>query len=234
MSNNDEEIISGEIYDEKTGEKVAKGVAFKDFLRFLVKTSAPMNRLVKLIIYLSPLLLLIAFLVCGGCIHTGLGVNNINGWQAFYPLLILIPVPRETFVAIKTKQWSRIPILFIVLSIYLFIGMWLGIWHPTWVMLFAAPIYYQGAKFIERYFDYEALGRELAFDSYGDEEVSAGEYFCGDEDASDTEIGESYVAEIGIEGVSHPEYYFDFEEYGRMYAANTTSDFTSGGFVEAL
>lgn len=87
---------------------------------------------------------------------------------------------------------------------------------------------------IERYFDYEALGRELAFDSYGDEEVSAGEYFCGDEDASDTEIGEAYVAEIGIEGVSHPEYYFDFEEYGRMYAANTTSDFTSGGFVEAL
>ncbi len=51
MSNNDEEIISGEIYDEKTGEKVGKGAAFKDFLRFLVKTSAPMNRLVKLIIY---------------------------------------------------------------------------------------------------------------------------------------------------------------------------------------
>lgn len=90
-----------------------------------------------------------------------------------------------------------------------------------------------GADEIERYFDYEALGRELSFDNYGeDDEMSAGEYFCGDEDASDTEIGEAYVADIGIEGVANPENYFDFEEFGRQNGFDCT--FTKDGLVEQI
>lgn len=80
-----------------------------------------------------------------------------------------------------------------------------------------------GADNLETYFDYEALGRELNFETYEttdpetdeDIDVSAGEYWCGDENASDYDIGEAYVEQIGFEGISHPEYYFDYEAYGR-------------------
>lgn len=90
-----------------------------------------------------------------------------------------------------------------------------------------------GTDAVERYFDYEALGRDLNLDSYGeDNELSAGEYFCGDEDASDTEIGETYVEDIGIEGVVNPENYFDYEYFGRDNAYNCT--FTKDGLVEEV
>lgn len=86
---------------------------------------------------------------------------------------------------------------------------------------------------IEEFFDFEQLGRELSFDSYGEDyEMNAGEYFCGDEDASDTEIGETYVADVGIENVANPEYYFDYEEYGRRLALESDSMFTKDGYVE--
>ena len=75
---------------------------------------------------------------------------------------------------------------------------------------------------IEDYFDYEALGRDLSFDSYESEdedgneiEVSAGEYFCGDEGASDYDIGEAFVNDVGFDGVGNIESYFDFHKYGR-------------------
>ena len=77
---------------------------------------------------------------------------------------------------------------------------------------------------LEIYFDYEKLGRDLSFDSYESDEqdedgdyieISAGEYWCGDENATDEEIGEAFVDEVGIAGVSHPDYYFDYEAYGR-------------------
>jgi antirestriction protein len=86
---------------------------------------------------------------------------------------------------------------------------------------------------IERFFDYEALGRELNFDNYGeDDEETAGEYWCGDEDASDTEIGEAYVEDVGIAGVANPENYFDYEEFGRDNAFDGM--FTKDGFVEDI
>ena len=84
-----------------------------------------------------------------------------------------------------------------------------------------------------KYFDYEALGRKLDLRSWGeDDEQTAGEYWCGDEDASETEIGESYVEEVGFDGVDNVEDYFNFEKYGRDESAYGT--FTSGGFVEEL
>lgn len=90
-----------------------------------------------------------------------------------------------------------------------------------------------GIDTIERFFDYEALGRELNFDNYGeDDEETAGEYWCGDEDASDTEIGEAYVENVGIAGVANPENYFDYEEFGRDNASDGM--FTKDGFVEDI
>lgn len=98
--------------------------------------------------------------------------------------------------------------------------------------------YYDGVENLsmddlESYFDYAALGRDLGFDSYGDDgEMSAGEYWCGDEDASDSEIGEAYVEAVGIEGVANPENYFDYDEFGRVMAQGGT--FTKDGFVEEI
>ena len=86
---------------------------------------------------------------------------------------------------------------------------------------------------IEKYFDYEALGRELDFNTYGENnDLSAGEYWCGDEDVSDTEIGEAYVDDLGIEGVANPENYFDYESFGRENAYDCT--FTKDGLVEQV
>ena len=91
---------------------------------------------------------------------------------------------------------------------------------------------------LETYFDYEALGRDLSFDSYESEDedgneitVNAGEYFCGDEGASDYDIGQAFVEEVGLDGVSNAENYFDYDMFGRDFSY---SDFTltSNGVVE--
>ena len=71
---------------------------------------------------------------------------------------------------------------------------------------------------IEDYFDYEQFGRDLSFEHYEDDEgneMTAGEYWCGDENASDYDIGEAYVDEVGFAGVANPESYFDYSKYGR-------------------
>lgn len=87
-----------------------------------------------------------------------------------------------------------------------------------------------GRNTLETYFDYDAFGRDLGFESWenpdydpddpdSEEYISAGEYICGDEYASDQEIGETYVYDIlgGIEelGKDTLEDYFDYEAYGR-------------------
>lgn len=94
---------------------------------------------------------------------------------------------------------------------------------------------------IENYFDYEALGRDLDFDSYETEDdegntvwVTAGEYFCGDEDASDYEIGETFVDEVGLDGVGNADGYFDFERYGRDISFEADGGFSSNGWIERI
>lgn len=70
----------------------------------------------------------------------------------------------------------------------------------------------------EMYFDYDALGRDVRLEYYQAEEddpETAGEYWCGDENASDEEIGEAVVGDLGFDGISNQEYYFDHEAYGR-------------------
>lgn len=75
-----------------------------------------------------------------------------------------------------------------------------------------------GKDTLENYFDYEALGRDLSFDTYDDDEgneLTAGEYWCGDENASDEEIGEACVDNVGFDGVSNSDNYFDYTAFGR-------------------
>jgi antirestriction protein len=72
----------------------------------------------------------------------------------------------------------------------------------------------------ESYFDYEAFGRDVRLEYYQDGDdmpETAGEYWCGDEDASDEEIGEAIVDDLGWEGVGkeNMERYFDYEKFGR-------------------
>lgn len=88
---------------------------------------------------------------------------------------------------------------------------------------------------LERYFDFDMFGRDLSFDEYeGDdgEYVSAGEYWCGDENASDYDIGVSCVEQLGgTEGISNPDNYFDYEAFGRDLTFEGFT-FTSDGCIE--
>ena len=94
-----------------------------------------------------------------------------------------------------------------------------------------------GADAIERYFDYEKLGRDLSFDTYEDdngEEISAEEYWCGDETASDYDIGVEYVNAVGFDGVNDPEGYFDYDAFARDLRFEGHFLETDSGIVEIL
>lgn len=72
---------------------------------------------------------------------------------------------------------------------------------------------------VENYFDYESYGRDIRLEYYpvdaGDPET-AGEYWCGDEGASDEEIGRAVVDDLGWDGVGKEtqKLYFDYEAFG--------------------
>lgn len=71
---------------------------------------------------------------------------------------------------------------------------------------------------LERYFDYESFGRDIRLDYYASEEgdpETAGEYWCGDELATDEEIGEAVVSELGMDGIKNKDVYFDEVAFGR-------------------
>lgn len=83
----------------------------------------------------------------------------------------------------------------------------------------------------QTYFDYSSYGRTVRLEYYQEDEDSpetAGEYWCGDEHASDEEIGEAVVDQLGWEGVGEEnmELYFDVEEFGRVIVLE-------GNFVES-
>ena len=69
----------------------------------------------------------------------------------------------------------------------------------------------------EDHADLEEIGRELDENTYyvSDADVTAGYFWCGDDNASDEEIGEEIVSQLGFDGIANPEYYFDYEAYGR-------------------
>lgn len=84
------------------------------------------------------------------------------------------------------------------------------------------------------YFDYESFGRDVRIEFYNEEELeeTAGEYWCGDENATDSEIGEAVINECGLESVSNIEYYFDYEEYGRTVFIEGDYIYSDNGIVD--
>lgn len=90
---------------------------------------------------------------------------------------------------------------------------------------------------IEEYFDYEAYGRDIRIEYYpenaGDPET-AEEYWCGDERASDEEIGRAVVNQLGWESVSREnlERYFDYEAFGSDLQMDLTFVQTDDGIFE--
>ena len=90
---------------------------------------------------------------------------------------------------------------------------------------------------IEEYFDYEAYGQDIRIEYYpveaGDPET-AEEYWCGDERASDEEIGHAVVDQIGWDGVGkeNQERYFDYEAFGSDLQMNLTFVQTDDGIFE--
>ena len=90
---------------------------------------------------------------------------------------------------------------------------------------------------IEEYFDYEAYGRDIRIEYYpmddGDPET-AEEYWCGDERASDEEIGRAVVKQIGWEGVGKESQkrYFDYDAFGHDIQMDLTFVQTDDGIFE--
>ena len=90
---------------------------------------------------------------------------------------------------------------------------------------------------IEEYFDYEAYGRDIRIEYYpveaGDPET-AEEYWCGDERASDEEIGRAVVDQIGWDGVGkeNQERYFDYEAFGHDLQMDLAFVQTDDGIFE--
>ena len=96
---------------------------------------------------------------------------------------------------------------------------------------------FSGLSNVEEYFDYEAYGRDVRIEYYpveaGDPET-AEEYWCGDERASDEEIGRAVVDQIGWEGVGKEnlERYFDYDAFGHDLQMDLNFVQTDDGIFE--
>lgn len=96
---------------------------------------------------------------------------------------------------------------------------------------------FDGMSNIEEYFDYEAYGRDIRIEYYpvkaGDPET-AEEYWCGDELASDEEIGHAVVDDLGWDGVGKEiqKRYFDYEAFGRYIQMDSEFVQTDDGIFE--
>lgn len=95
---------------------------------------------------------------------------------------------------------------------------------------------FEGISNPENYFDYESFGRDVRLEyspQDEDDPETAGELYCGDEDASDEDIGYECVQGLGgIEGLGKDtiENYFDVEKLGRDISFDGYT-YTSDGCV---
>lgn len=96
---------------------------------------------------------------------------------------------------------------------------------------------FSGLSNVENYFDYEAYGRDIRIEYYpmdaGDPET-AEEYWCGDERASDEEIGRAVVDQLGWDGVGEDaqKRYFDYDAFGHDIQIDLTFVQTDDGIFE--
>ena len=89
----------------------------------------------------------------------------------------------------------------------------------------------------DRYFDYKAYGRDIRLEYYpmdNEDPETAGEYWCGDELASDEEIGHAVVGDLGWDGVGKEiqKRYFDYEAFGRDIQMDSEFVQTEDGIFE--
>ena len=89
----------------------------------------------------------------------------------------------------------------------------------------------------DRYFDYKAYGRDIRLEYYpmdNEDPETAGEYWCGDELASDEEIGHAVVDDLGWDGVGKEiqKCYFDYEAFGREIQMDSEFVQTEDGIFE--
>ncbi len=89
----------------------------------------------------------------------------------------------------------------------------------------------------DRYFDYKAYGRDIRLEYYtmdNEDPETAGEYWCGDEGASDEEIGLAVVEDLGWDGVGKEiqKRYFDYEAFGRDIQMDSEFVQTEDGIFE--
>lgn len=89
----------------------------------------------------------------------------------------------------------------------------------------------QSAEDLFPFIDFDELGRDISID-FDDSEMgmSVGEFYCGNEDASYTEIGEAAFDE-GDYGGSSIESYFDYGKYGQDCDLQVNGMFTKDGYT---
>lgn len=87
---------------------------------------------------------------------------------------------------------------------------------------------------LECFFDYEALGRDVRLEYYAEDDMpeTCGEYWCGDENATDFEIGAEIVAQLGFEGISNNDYYFDYKSFGKAIYDEGMYVFSENGIID--
>ena len=71
-----------------------------------------------------------------------------NGYQNYWFLFILIPIPDSFVKMIIKKNLSELNMVCLVTGIYCAFGMIENFWHPGWIIFFIIPIYYIIADFI--------------------------------------------------------------------------------------
>ncbi len=89
-------------------------------------------------------------------------------WTSCVVILLTIPLYYILCAAVKKRRIKLIvdiivPILCI--AAYLSVGFLVGIWHPTWVIFFIVPLYYQTEAAVVKYKKQQQSG------AYGEEEV---------------------------------------------------------------
>lgn len=87
---------------------------------------------------------------------------------------------------------------------------------------------------LEEFFDYDTFGRDVRLEYSPDDEMpeTAGVFWCGDEYATDDQIGQAIIEECGFDGVRNIEYYFDYEQYGKAIYDEGSFIFAEDGIID--
>lgn len=102
------------------------------------------KRIASTIIFGSLLTLaLVSYLLMGFLWNTSWTYGSDNSGWCLGWIVFFIPFIISSFVdSIMYKDARKFNMVFLAVGAYLFLGMVFGLWHPTWVIVFAIPLYY--------------------------------------------------------------------------------------------